>query len=97
MTKPTTACVTVRRKKHINYGTGIEQINCRFISAMFVCVLEKSTFAANNSKPTETIRVKFCRKANLKEKLGPHCPGSWFDQPSNMEPQEKTGKKAGKS
>ena len=32
--KPTTACVIVRRKN--TYGTGIEQINCRFTGAMFV-------------------------------------------------------------
>ena len=24
-----------------------------------------------------------------KEKLGRQCPGSWFDQPSNVEPEEK--------
>ena len=32
--KPKTACVMVRRKSR--YGTGIEQINCPFIDAMFV-------------------------------------------------------------
>ena len=35
--KPITACVILRRKK--TYGTVIKQINCRFIGAMFVCLL----------------------------------------------------------
>ena len=33
-------------------------------------------------------KVEFFRKE--KEKLGRQCPGSWFDQPSNVEYEEKT-------
>ena len=52
--KPSTACYY--KKEKITYGTGIEQINCRFIDAMFVfCNLCASAASYQHERAQKTV------------------------------------------
>ena len=59
--KPTTACVIVRIKKN-PHGTGIEQINCRFIRAMFFFKSAPCLFFAIFVRVLPRIITSACKK-----------------------------------